>query len=72
MTAFEQTTPSFQLAVLVAEYAEILRKSYWAKEVTLDDLVHWVRVTDLVDFNDGEVVEFSQLVHRAAQLDSDE
>jgi len=72
MTAFEQTTPSFQLAVLVAEYAEILRKSYWAKEVTLDDLVHWVRVTDLADFNDVEVVEFSQLVHRAAQLDSDE
>ena len=33
--AFTETSPSFQLAVIVAEYAEVLRESYWAQENTL-------------------------------------
>ena len=34
--SFEETTPSFQLAASVAEFAEILRGSFWAQEGSLE------------------------------------
>lgn len=34
--AFEKATPSFQLAASVAEFAEILRGSFWAQEGSLE------------------------------------
>ena len=34
--SFEKTTPSFQLAASVAEFAEILRGSFWAQEGSLE------------------------------------
>ena len=34
--SFEETTPTFQLAVSVAEFAEILRGSFWAQEGSLE------------------------------------
>jgi Ca-activated chloride channel family protein len=33
---FEETTPAFQLATSVAEFAEILRGSFWAQEGSLE------------------------------------
>jgi Ca-activated chloride channel family protein len=38
--AFNNTTPTFRLAATVAEFAEILRKSYWAKDHTLESLLN--------------------------------
>ena len=35
---FEETTPAFQLATSVAEFAEILRGSFWAQEGSLEDV----------------------------------
>jgi Ca-activated chloride channel family protein len=37
--SFEAANPYFQWAVIVAEYAEILRNSYWASESSLDDVL---------------------------------
>ncbi len=34
--SFEETTPAFQLAAAVAEFAEILRGSFWAQEGSLE------------------------------------
>ena len=34
--SFEETTPAFQLAASVAEFAEILRGSFWAQEGSLE------------------------------------
>jgi len=36
---FEDADPYFQWAVIVAEYAEILRDSYWAGESSLDEVL---------------------------------
>ena len=36
---FAEASPSFQFAAVVAEYAEILRESYWAQDGSLDDVV---------------------------------
>jgi hypothetical protein len=36
---FEQATPMFRLTAAVAEYAELLRGSYWAKEGSLDEVL---------------------------------
>ena len=33
---FEEASPRFQLSAVVAEYAELLRESYWAREGSLD------------------------------------
>ncbi len=37
-SSFEATTPDFRLAASVAEFAEILRDSYWAQEGSLEDV----------------------------------
>ena len=34
--SFEESTPTFQLAASVAEFAEILRGSFWAQEGSLE------------------------------------
>ena len=36
--SFEETTPAFQLAASVAEFAEILRGSFWAQEGSLESV----------------------------------
>ncbi|MCH7737057.1 MAG: DUF3520 domain-containing protein [Chloroflexi bacterium] len=36
--AFEEASPRFQLDAAVAEYAEILRESYWALEGSMEDV----------------------------------
>jgi Ca-activated chloride channel family protein len=69
---FEDASPRFRLDAVVAELAEILRHSYWAKESTIAALVPMAR--DLARErslqNDAEVAEFAGLVERAANLDS--
>ena len=66
--SFEQTSDTFQLAVLVAEFAEILRESYWAKEYSLKD-VEW----ELEQLSGGlleneDVEDFVYLVREAVDL----
>ena len=63
---FEGTSAAFRLAVLTAEFAEILRESYWTGERTLADLLPWLSLVE--EFEDPEVLEFIGLVQRAAAL----
>lgn len=65
---FEETTPTFQLSAVVAEYAEILRDSYWAQGNSVAALLAEVeRVAAYFPAN-ADVREFQDLVSRAAVL----
>ena len=65
---FESASPRFQLAATVAQYAEVLRESYWAQHTTIDDVrYHADRVGGILR-NDPEVTEFARLVNMAAGI----
>jgi hypothetical protein len=54
--------------VIVAEYAEILKKSYWAEESSLAHVYHEaVRVSEMLPW-DENIGEFMELIRRASQL----
>jgi hypothetical protein len=56
------------LAAAVAEYAEILRQSYWAKGDSLENVSSLAQRVKQALPNDADVAEFAQLVSRASQL----
>jgi hypothetical protein len=65
---FQFADPYFQRSVIVAEYAEILKKSYWAEESSLAHVYHEaVRVNEILP-RDEEMGEFMELIRRASQL----
>ena len=65
---FREASIRFQLDAVVAEYAEILRDSYWAQDSSLED-VAWEtrRIAEYLP-HDPDVAEFASLVERAASL----
>lgn len=66
--SFDQADARYQLAVVVAQYAELLRNSPWAYGSSLGQLVPYAsRLASLLS-SDGDVTEFAALVSRAAQL----
>jgi Ca-activated chloride channel family protein len=66
--SFEQADPRYQLAVVVAQYADLLRHSPWAAGTSAQQLVnHAYRLSSLM-WEDPEVVEFASLVSRASQI----
>jgi hypothetical protein len=65
---FDETSPSFQLAVYVAQYAQILKESPWAEEFTLSGLDEWIHSFDLHQFDSVDVIEFGELVQWATML----
>jgi len=65
---FEYANPYFQRAVVVAEYAEILKKSYWAEESSLRSVYHEAaRISELLP-RDEEMGELMELIRRASHL----
>ena len=65
---FESASPRFQLAATVAQYAEVLRESYWAQHTTLGEVRwHADRVGGILH-DDPEVTEFARLVGMMARL----
>ena len=61
---FEESDPYFQRAVVVAEYAEILKGSYWAEESSMDDVYDEARrISRYLD--DDTMEEFVDLVREA-------
>jgi Ca-activated chloride channel family protein len=65
---WDRATPRLRLAATVAEFAEILRGSFWAKESCLGDLLPEAdRLTRDLD-DDTEVQELRDLIRRAATL----
>ena len=70
VTEFEEASPSFQLAAVVAEYAEILRDSYWAREGSLEAVVEEARRMLRLMPEDTDVAEFAALVAQAEEIES--
>ena len=65
---FAYADPYFQRSVVVAEYAEILKKSYWAEESSLLDVYHEAeRLGELLP-RDEVMTEFMELIRRASHL----
>ena len=66
--SFEKANPHFQWTVVVAEYAEILRDSYWAQDSTLSNVLEEAyRISDQLPEN-KDVSEFVDLVRRASEI----
>ncbi|MBI4768890.1 MAG: von Willebrand factor type A domain-containing protein [Chloroflexi bacterium] len=65
---FEAASLRYQLDAVVAQYAEVLRRSPWADDTTLSDLrVRAERLAAQLP-QDPDVAEFAALVARASQL----
>jgi len=67
---FAASDPRFQMTAVVAQYAEILRQSYWAKDAgtTLADVARDAqRIAEYLP-RDNDVQEFAQLAGRAIDL----
>ena len=66
--SFETTSGKFKLAATVAEFAEILRKSYWAKGATLDTVLQCAQQLSGDFDNDPDIIELTDLISKAGQL----
>lgn len=66
--SFAEASPRFQLTAVVAEYAEILRDSYWARGNDLNSIVFDARRIAEYFPGDEDVQEFAQLVNAAVNL----
>ena len=65
---FRETSPYFQRAVVVAEYAEILKESYWAEDSSLSAVYREaVRLNEYL-YHDEAMGEFVDLVRQAKRL----
>lgn len=65
--SFRLADPYFQLDVLVAEFAEILRDSYWAEDADLYDVAEYTEsLYGLLE--EPEVREFIELVEQANRI----
>lgn len=65
---FRETNPYFQRAVVVAEYAEILKGSYWAEESSLDEVYDEARRLEDYLYRDESMSEFVDLIKTAKRL----
>ncbi|MBL8098892.1 MAG: von Willebrand factor type A domain-containing protein [Anaerolineales bacterium] len=66
---FRETSPYFQRAVIVAEYAEILKGSYWAEDSSLDDVYDEARRLDNYFYGEeADMEELIDLIKRAMRL----
>jgi Ca-activated chloride channel family protein len=63
-----QASANFRLVAAVAEYAEILRGSYWAKDSRLADVQALVRPVEQSFADEDAITEFMALLERADQL----
>ena len=66
--SLEQTSPRFQMAAVVAEYAEILRESYWAQEGNLEDVISEARRIQMLLPEEIDFAEFTDLVVRTERI----
>ena len=66
VSQFTEASPRFQLDAVVAEYAEVLRESYWAQNNSLANLVPDAQRIAEYFPQDADVQEFAGLVSQAA------
>lgn len=65
---FDQADARYQLAVVVAQYAELLRGSPWASGSSIGQLAPYAARLSALLPGDKDVAEFAALVNRAAVL----
>lgn len=66
--SFRRADPYLQWAVVVVEYAEILRDSYWADESSLNAVYKEAQWVSEYLYRDEDVSEFVELVRAARRL----
>ena len=66
---FVNADPYFQRAVIVAEYAEIFKKSYWAEDSSLSAVYQEAQTVSEYLPQDEEMGEFMELIRRATHLE---
>ncbi|MFH1616131.1 MAG: von Willebrand factor type A domain-containing protein [Planctomycetota bacterium] len=64
-----ESSDSFKLAAVVGEFAEILRKSYWAKDAKLETVLEHAGAFSGEIKNQPDVIELTGLISKAAQLE---
>jgi Ca-activated chloride channel family protein len=69
--SLDSSSSEFKLAATVAEFAEILRKSYWAKGATLDRVLERAQRLSREFEGDGDVIELVDLISKARRLMED-
>ena len=69
--SFEEAASRFQLSAVVAEFAELLRGSYWAREGNLQAVADEARRVQQLLPGSTDVSEFASLAARAARLAGD-
>jgi len=63
--SFKRSDPYFQRTVIVAEYAEILKESYWAEDSSMEDVYREaVRISEYFG-HDEDMSELLELIRRA-------
>ena len=67
-TVFEEASPRLQLDAAVAEYAEILRESYWAQDSNMEQVIAVARRVNKLLSGDQDVEEFTGLVEKAGRI----
>ncbi len=65
---WDDASPALELTSLVAEFAEILKLSYWARKGDLDDVFRRAQKVSAEFAGDREVADLVSLVGRAAEL----
>jgi Ca-activated chloride channel family protein len=66
--AWEQASPAFRLSTLVAELAEILKGSPWAKPAALSDVARRIREAARQFPGNEKVAELAELAAKAARI----
>ena len=64
----EEASPRFQMAAVVAEYAEILRESYWAQDGSLGAVIEQARRVQQLLPEELDLAEFADLVVRTERI----
>lgn len=64
----ENTSSDFQLAVTAAEFAEILRKSYWARGAKLSDVLTRAEKISMQMPGNADAIELVDLISKANRL----
>ncbi|RPI22499.1 MAG: DUF3520 domain-containing protein, partial [Chloroflexota bacterium] len=67
--SFDSASTRYQLSVVVAEYAEVLRHSYWAGDVSLGQVAWQASRLAAALPEDADVSEFAGLTFRASQIE---
>jgi hypothetical protein len=65
---FDDASPRYQLDVVVAQFAELLRHSPYSAETNLSDIRVRAERLSIQLSGDPNVLEFAQLVTRATQI----